>query len=122
MKFVNARYAGTAYAGLGRGAVEKCNVLRPGKSDEKLQTRSMSGVEQPYGRHGKDPNGIDAGFVHKRKILVDHRGFGKLRAVAPLCEGAVSHAFDEMLLIPGKEELAMHADCTRLIGACRFCR
>src|SRR6516164_9593538 len=34
--------------------VEKCDVLRPGQSDEYLQTGPMSGVEQPQTRRGKD--------------------------------------------------------------------
>ena len=53
---------------------------------------------------------------HQREIVVDHRGFGELRAVTARREGAVSHAFDEMLLFPGEEELAVHAERTRPIG------
>src|SRR5215813_40824 len=43
-----------------------------------------------------------------------------------LRERAVSHTLDEMLLIPSKEELAVHADSIRQIDAClrwgRSCR
>src|SRR5208282_5199972 len=74
--------------GLGRSAVEKCNVLRPGKSDQKFQTRSVSGVEQPKRWRSEDPHGIYSGFAHQREILVDHRRFRKWRAVSSRCEGA----------------------------------
>ena len=94
-------------------------MLRPGKSNEKLQTRLMSGVEQPSGRDREDPHGVDAGFPHHREIPVHRRDLGKLRAVTALREGAVCHSSDEMLLLPGEEELAVHADLSRQIDSRR---
>src|SRR4029077_4371651 len=62
----------------------------------------------------------DAGLRHQREIVLDRRGFGELRAVIPLREGAVGHALDKVLLSPGKKKLAVHAEPTGPIG--RFYR
>ena len=106
--------------GLNRNTVEKCNVLRPGQSDEDFQARAMGGVEQPYGRHREDPHSVDAGLRHQREIELNRRGFGELRAVIPLREGTIGHAFDKVLVSPSKKKLALHTERTGPIG--RFCR
>src|ERR1700736_4903909 len=80
----------------------------------------MGGVEQPYRRHREDPHSVDAGPRHQREIVLDRRGFGELRAVIPLCEGAVGHAFDKVLVSPSEKKLALHAERTGPIG--RFYR
>src|ERR1700738_1488736 len=80
----------------------------------------MGSVEQPYRRHREDPHGVDAGLRHQREIVLDRRGCGELRAVIRLREGTVGHAFDKVLVSPGKKKLAVHAERTGPIG--RFYR
>src|ERR1700731_1840672 len=80
----------------------------------------MGGVEQPYRRHREDPHSVDAGLRHPREIVLDRRWFRELRAVITLRKGTVGHAFDKVLVSPGKKKLALHAERTGPIG--RFCR
>ena len=95
---------------LGRAAVEKGDVLRPGQPDQHPQPRHLGGVEQPERRHREHPDRVDPGFAHQREIPVDDRGFGKRRAVAADPEGAVGDALDEMLALAGEKELAADPD------------
>src|SRR5207253_4148238 len=95
---------GLPYLLLNRDIVEKRDVLRPGQTNENLQAHPVSCIEQPDRRHREDPHGIDAGPRHQREIAVDRRGFRELSSVVPGRERAVSHAFDEMLLISGEEK------------------
>src|SRR4029077_2857528 len=57
---------------------------------------------------------------HQREIVLDRRGFGELRAVIPLREGTVGHAFDKVLVSPSEKKLALHAEQTGPVG--RFYR
>ncbi len=99
-------------------AVEKGDVLRPRKPDQNLQTDQLRGIEQPERRHRKDPDGVDAGFGHQREIGIDDRVFGELRPMAALWEGAVSDAFDEVLFVADKKELALHPDRRGRVKLC----
>ena len=102
-------------AGLSRNAT-CCDHGSPTSS---FKPGLLGRVEQPQRRDGKDPDGVDAGFGHQREIGIDHRAFGKLRAMAALRERAVGDPFDEVLALPDKEELALHAHRTGRVELCR---
>ena len=106
---------------LGCRAVEKGDVLRPRQSDEDLQTGQLRGIEQPGRRHREDPDGVDAGFGHQCEIGIDDRVFGELRPVTAGWEGAVSDAFDEVLFVADKKELALNPDRSGTVKR-RCCR
>jgi len=95
---------------LGLAAVEKCNVLRPRKPDQELQTHLLGSVEQPDRRHGEDPHGVDTGFSHQREIGIDHSRFRELGAMTALWEGAIRDPLDEVFSFSNKKELALNAD------------
>ena len=73
-------------------------------------------IEQPYRRHREHSDGVDTGLDHRRKIGFGDRVLGKLLAMAALRKRAVGDAFDEVLLLSDKEELAVDANGIRRLG------
>src|SRR5579884_3285846 len=90
------------------GAVEEGDVLRPGQPDQHLETGSLRRVEQPHRRYRKNAHRVDPRLAHQRKVGIDHLPFRKRSAVTGNREWSVGDAADEVLGLPGEEELAVN--------------
>ncbi len=52
---------------LDRRTIEEGYVLRPGQSDEEVQSGPLGRVEEPPRRHVEDAHRVDPGFGHRAK-------------------------------------------------------
>ena len=85
--------------------VEEGDVLRPGHADHHPQAMARSFVEQVDRRDRVGPDRVDAGRRHRREVLPDTFGAGKLHSVLVRSEGPVRHALHQVALVGDSDEL-----------------
>ena len=103
---------------LALSAVEEGDVLFPGHADDQSDAVVERDVEEPAGRGGIEPDGVEPGLGHGGEIAGDFFGCAVFPAGLVGVERAVRDALDVELGVIDKEELA--ADDRAGLGAgCR---